>query len=442
MNAVANVGTTAGARGRLSTMPTGRGVMKRKIDDQGKEPNKSGRYATRTTTNAIAIEVERATDIRNGNSSDSTDEGGATPQSALDLLGQYRAEFQGFKDAIKEQSEIIRTQQDTIRELKEATQAQQNSIRDLTQRFEDTKQQMGHDLKRAHELLEAIAGSTPGTPPRSFADVTRSSPKPQPSKVRMPPSGNTTASSLASEFYCTIDTSRVEENNRDRAQVGAIRQAIENEIKAKDGQATWKCAAVMKEARNTERVKIICRDENELKQVKEAAQKTAIVGTRVMRDQLYPVKVDNANRTVVLDAEGNVLPGATETLGAENNVSIAKISWLSNKQSGKAYGSMVVYVTKGNDARRLLDGHYFDLAGESAITNAFEPRKGPVQCYNCQEIGHKSFQCKNRRLCGRCAMPGHHHKECQAAEPRCVPCGGPHESFSRNCRVRNARSDE
>jgi hypothetical protein len=115
-----------------------------------------------------------------------------------------------------------------------------------------------------------------------------------------------------------------------------------------------------------------------LKHVKEAAQKAAVVGVRVMRDQLYPVKVDNANRTAVLDAEGNVLPGAAEALGAENNVDIAKISWLSNKESGKAYGSMVVYVTKGNDAKRLVDGHYFDLAGESACTNVFESRKGLV----------------------------------------------------------------
>jgi hypothetical protein len=415
--------------------------MKRKIDDQGKESNKSSRYATRTTTNAKTIEVECATDMRNGNSSDSTDEGGATLQSALDLLGQYRAEFQGMKEAIKEQSETIRNQQETILELKEAAEGQLNCIRDLSQRFEDTRQQMGHDLKRAHELLEAIAAHAPATPPVSFADVTRSSPSSEPSNVRTNVSNNTLASSLANELYCTIDTSRVEEGNRDRAQLGSIRKAIESEMRAKDGQAAWRCAAVVRDARSTERVKVICRDENELKQVKEAAQKTAVVGMRVMRDQLYPVKVDNANRTAVLDTEGNVLPGAAEALGAENNVNIAKISWLSNKESGKAYGSMVVYVTKGNDAMRLVDGHYFDLAGESACTNVFEPRKGPVQCYNCQEIGHKSFRCKNPQICGKCAGPRHHHRECQAVEPKCVLCGGPHESFSRNCRVRNARSD-
>lgn len=144
----------------------------------------------------------------------------------------------------------------------------------------------------------------------------------------------------------------------------------------------------------------------------------------------------------MLDAEGNVLPGAAGALGAENRVNIAKVSWLSNKESGKAYGSMVAYVTKESDARRPVDGHYFDLAGESATTNVFERRTGPVQCYNCQTIGHKSFQCKNAQLCGRCAMPGHQRKACQAAEPRCVPCGGPHESLARNCRMRNTRSND
>ena len=117
------------------------------------------------------------------------------------------------------------------------------------------------------------------------------------------------------------------------------------------------------------RVKIVYRDEAELQLVKEAAEKTAVAGARVMRDQLYPIKGDNANRTGVLDGDGRVLAGAAEALGAENKVNIAKISWLSQKESRKAYGSMVVYVTKGSDAKKLLDGLYFDLAGESAYTN-------------------------------------------------------------------------
>ncbi|KAM4061961.1 reverse transcriptase [Hirsutella rhossiliensis] len=171
-------------------------------------------------------------------------------------------------------------------------------------------------------------------------------------------------------------------------------------------QETWKCAAVVTDARNPDRIKILCRDQTELKQVKEAAQKTVTSGAR---------------RTAVLDAEGNVLPGAAEALGAENYVTIAKITWLSNREKAKA----------------LLDGVWFDVAGESACTNVLERRVGPIQCFNCQEMGHKAFSCKKPQRCGRCAKAEHHHRECKETVPKCVPCGGPHESYSRNCRARN-----
>ena len=87
---------------------------------------------------------------------------------------------------------------------------------------------------------------------------------------------------------------------------------------------------------------------------KEAAQKTVLAGARVLRAQLYLVKVDNANRTAILDPEGKVLLGVADVLGKENDVYIAKIGWLSRKDRGKAYGLIVVYVTKGCEAARLL----------------------------------------------------------------------------------------
>lgn len=122
---------------------------------------------------------------------------------------------------------------------------------------------------------------------------------------------------------------------------------------------------------------MICRDEGKAQLVKEAAQKISIPGVQVLRDQLYPVRVDNANRTAVLDTNGNLLPGAMEALGTENEVSIAKIAWLSRKDSSKAYGSMVVYLIKGSKARQLIDSQYFHLAGESAYTAVFAPLGRP-----------------------------------------------------------------
>jgi hypothetical protein len=58
----------------------------------------------------------------------------------------------------------------------------------------------------------------------------------------------------------------------------------------------------------------------------------------------------------VLDENNEVRAGVTEMLEKENDVMIAKLSWLSRKDLPKAYGSMVVYITKRADAARLLEG--------------------------------------------------------------------------------------
>ncbi|KFZ20543.1 hypothetical protein V501_00075 [Pseudogymnoascus sp. VKM F-4519 (FW-2642)] len=158
-----------------------------------------------------------------------------------------------------------------------------------------------------------------------------------------------------------------------KVQLGTIWQAIKEEIRTAE-----------------DRITVVCRDEAELRRVKEAAQKITATGVRVLRDRLYPAKVDNANRTAILDHDGKILPGAADALGKEN-VQIAKLSWLSRKDTGKAYGSMMVYVTKGSEAVRLLQDQYFHVAGESAYTRIFEPRYGPQQCYRCQELGHKAY---------------------------------------------------
>ena len=41
---------------------------------------------------------------------------------------------------------------------------------------------------------------------------------------------------------------------------------------------------------------------------------------------------------------------------------------------------MIIYVSQGSEAARLLRGQDFNLDGESAFTNVCEPRTGPVQC--------------------------------------------------------------
>ena len=360
----------------------------------------------------------------------------------LEMTQRLQQEIQ----TVRAEAAEDRKKAEETRRMHERTAEELKAMQETNEHLRQAQEQTTEELKQLREQLNMVAqgiaaNSAQASPQPSYADVARTPPTSQPSNVRSLSSMRTTPSAFTDTLFCTIDTSLVNEEEKGKAQVGGIRQAIEEEMRKKEGRQDWRCAAVVKDARNADRIKAICRDEEEMQLVREAAEKTVVKGARILRDQLYPVKVDGANRTAVLDTPGNVLPGAAEALGKENDVTIAKIHWLSNRENGKTYGSMVIYVTKGHDAKRLLEEGYFLLAGESASTSVFERRQGPVQCYKCWNIGHKAFACKKEQVCGRCAQQGHQHRQCQVAEPSCATCGGPHEAFSRNCRVRNERGD-
>ena len=64
-------------------------------------------------------------------------------------------------------------------------------------------------------------------------------------------------------LYCTVDTSRVVEEDAEKAAPGAIRAIVEKEMRAINGQSSWRCRAVTRDTKNTNRIKIVCRDESE-----------------------------------------------------------------------------------------------------------------------------------------------------------------------------------
>ena len=86
------------------------------------------------------------------------------------------------------------------------------------------------------------------------------------------------SSTRTDTLYCTVDTSRIPEENKSKAHPGTIREGIEKEMRTTEGRANWRCAAVIRDARNTDRIRIACRDEAELQQVKEAVEKVAVTG--------------------------------------------------------------------------------------------------------------------------------------------------------------------
>ncbi|EAQ82922.1 hypothetical protein CHGG_10740 [Chaetomium globosum CBS 148.51] len=330
---------------------------------------------------------------------------------------------------------MITEQRNTIGELREVICKQHDAIQELHRQLADTRTQLSEELRQARDQIDtlqrhpvAMASSQPSAR-GSYAEVARTPPSSQPSGVRTLSSRNTTPSSFTDTLFCTIDTSRVEEKEKGNVQVADIRKAIETEARAQESMGDWRCAAVVKEARNPDRVRVICQGRRRGPARQGSGREDQCSWSAGIERPVVPgegrqcqPEQRSSMRT------GNILPGAAEALGTENDVNIAKIAWLSRKDTSKAYGSMVVYVTKGSEARRLLDGRYFHLAGESAYTTVFAPREGPIQCYRCQEIGHKAFACKKPQRCGRCAEQGHHHKTCQSVVLKCVLCRGFHTS--------------
>jgi regulator of replication initiation timing len=358
--------------------------------------------------------------------------------------GEYEEETEDTANTLEELLGLVRDLKKTIDQQNRSIQEAQTELKELKEEQQHIKEQnieLKDEIGMLRDQVGSLSASLPSTP--SWASVatnrTGSGSTQQTSNgvtasahdlARSPPDPRATTDTL----YCTIDTSRVADEDTDKTAPGAVRAAVEKEMRAVNGQGNWRCRAVTRDAKNANRIKIACRDEAEQHMVKQVAETKIALGTRVLRDELYPVKVDNVNRLAVLDADGEIKTGAAEAFSRENETTVSKISWLSKKNVAKAYGSMVVYLTKGSDATRLLREGFFHVAGESGYTGIFERRPRPEQCFNCQELGHKAFQCKNAQKCARCAQGGHRHNECTETMVKCVPCGGPHESFSRNCR--------
>jgi uncharacterized coiled-coil protein SlyX len=335
---------------------------------------------------------------------------------------------------------VLQVLRDEFSKQQEATRSivndQQNTIRKLERQLQENQQ----ELKQVRQQLDiimkcpAMTASTYTSPQASYAEMARTPPTSQPSNVQTLSTMNTTPSTFTDTLFCTVDKSRVGAEETNKVTAGTVRSAVEKEVRATKDDPVWRCRAVTVEPKNANRIRIACRDEEEHQMIKRVAEKLKLAaGVRVLRDELFPIKVDSVKRAAVLDDNGEIRAGAAAAFGQENETTVAKIAWLSRKDMPKPYGSMVVYLTKGADARRLLSEGFFHAGGESGYTGVFERRSRPEQCYNCQQVGHKAFQCKDAQRCGKCAKEGHRHEDCHEEVMKCVPCGGPHESFSRNC---------
>lgn len=308
-------------------------------------------------------------------------------------------------------------------ESQEKADIQASSIGELQTIIKNTLPLFPPTISSAR-TTQASGASSPGT---SYASVLGNAP----AMYRSGPPSFTPAPRR--DIRCTIDTTRAEHARTP----GQIRAAIEETYTTLLSEENWKCMALMTDPREPRRIRVICRSAKEQEDLKKAIEKILQPGERLMRDQLYPVKIDSARRDFILDEFNQVRPEAAEILSKENNVQIAKVNWLSNKDSHKAYGSFVAYLTTSEHAATILEYQWLNVGGESAKANRFKRTNSEPICYNCQEIGHRAFNCKGDQRCAKCAELGHSHHTCESVVPKCCLCKGPHQTYSRGCPNRN-----
>jgi hypothetical protein len=111
--------------------------------------------------------------------------------------------------------EVVGQTNEEIRKLTQIVMQQQEVIKSLEKRLEETQHQLD-EIKNN----QAAATSVGTSPRRSYADVARTPPTSQPSNVHTLSSMNTTPSSFTDTLFCTIDTSRVEDMERDKTTAG------------------------------------------------------------------------------------------------------------------------------------------------------------------------------------------------------------------------------
>ena len=247
-------------------------------------------------------QIDRPAEVRK--SSSSSNDGRAMLQKALDLLGESRRETKWLKEALKEQME-------TTRELKEIVKRQEETVQEMGRQMVEIKKQMTEELQQAREQLEAIATNATDGPQRSYADITRSTPFPQHNcpRILVP----TASPNPMDVLYCTVDVSRTGGED-DRPSAGTIRSMVESGVRSELDNPSWRCRAVTKDPKNPHRIRITCRDDGEHEVVKRIAEAKLPRGARIMRDDLYPIRVDNVNRTAVLDEMDEVRSGPLKPL--------------------------------------------------------------------------------------------------------------------------------
>lgn len=115
-----------------------------------------------------------------------------------------------------------------------------------------------------------------------------------------------------------------------------------------------------------------------------------------------------------------------ENLSVDNDISIVKIERL-KKQNGRERvdSESIRIVFDSESLPKKVKYKYLVFRVRPYVFP-------PLQCFNCQMIGHSSEGCTRKKRCLLCGDE-HPHQECRSLNQRCANCKGNHKANSKDC---------
>jgi len=159
----------------------------------------------------------------------------------LKKIGQYLEstyqEVKGLKEIIIEQGKLIKEQSEMIR-------AQSSTIQALQTQVEAIESQ-AIERKQLREQLDTIMNTPAEATYAAVIDRQSGHQRDTPLVPLAPPASVNT-------LFCTIDTSRVGDEDKAKVQIANIRQLIKKELQGNEETRNWRCAAMIKDPKNAD----------------------------------------------------------------------------------------------------------------------------------------------------------------------------------------------
>ncbi|EKG12716.1 Zinc finger CCHC-type protein [Macrophomina phaseolina MS6] len=405
-----------------------------------------GGYATVGTSRRAVRLQARQTDYRALHTGKPTGHRRARPTTApelptdstlddvISLLNVIVTQNDRLTERNEELAEQVARNEDEIKRLRSVLEMSEETQAKMEERMGKMEKQMAvlvestrRNLSSQSQINATYANALRGGPPTP-ANSSPSSVAAVPART----SHSTATTTRTLPPAIELDLTNASVGN---AHAGDIRARLQIALESQEVTKEVKCCGITRNPGDAAKVRafFMTEEDEELVRSNLGWLETAFRGPRIRGRQWYPVKVDNVNKLTILnDDRTTVRADASQMIGAENDVEVTQVRWLS-KPSSRLYGSAVIHLAKKSEADALLARRVIDIGGEAAYTNVFEHRPRPRRCFKCQSYDHLQFRCRGEERCAKCAGVGHREDGCPSTTVKCASCGGPHRADDRGC---------